>query len=127
METLVHLDTHVAILLYKGDVSRFSNKCIHLLEDNPLCISQIVRLEIKYLFEIGRIKQPPSEIIDKLQHEIGLVISPNNYENIIDNAIRVDFTRDPFDRIIVADADLNQSLLVSLDRHIQINYRNTLS
>jgi len=38
----------------------------------------------------------------------------------------LDFTRDPFDRIIVADASINNSQLISKDQIIKMNYKNTV-
>ncbi len=81
---------------------------------------------MKYLNEIGRIKQLPDIIIDALINEIGLVYSENNFERIVNQAIHLDFTRDPFDRIIVADALINNSKLISKDKIIKKNYRNTV-
>ena len=53
--------------------------------------------------EIERIKQKPDIIIDALIEEIGLTFSKNNFDRIINKAIHLEFTRDPFDRISVAD------------------------
>jgi len=41
-------------------------------------------------------------------------------------AIYLPFTRDPFDRIIIADATLNNSRLISKDRNIKKHYKNTI-
>jgi PIN domain nuclease of toxin-antitoxin system len=41
-------------------------------------------------------------------------------------AIHLDFTRDPFDRIIVADASVNNSMLISKDKIIKKHYKNTV-
>ena len=126
MERLVHIDTHVAVFLYSGQLELFSKKILDSFENNELYISEIVRLELKYLFEIGRINTGPGEIIEGLTDEIGLKISGNTYQRIIDKAIELNFTRDPFDRIIVADAMIQDSVLVSKDRHIKKNYKNTI-
>lgn len=126
MENLIFLDTHVAIWLYSGQLDLFKPRVLNLINENQVCISHIVRLEMKYLNEIGRIKQLPDIIIDALINEIGLVYSENNFERIVNQAIHLDFTRDPFDRIIVADALINNSKLISKDKIIKKNYRNTV-
>jgi PIN domain nuclease of toxin-antitoxin system len=126
MESVIFLDTHVAIWLYSGQLDLFKPKTLKLINENQLCISHIVRLEMKYLNEIGRIKQQPDVIIDALIDEIGLVFSENSIERIISHAIHLDFTRDPFDRIIVADASINNSQLISKDQIIKMNYKNTV-
>lgn len=126
MESLIFLDTHAAIWLYAGQLDLFKPKVLKLINENPVGISHIVRLEMKYLNEIGRIKQKPDEIIDALIEEIGLVFSNNSIERIINQAIHMEFTRDPFDRIIVADACINNSYLISKDKNIKKHYKNTV-
>jgi len=126
MESLIFLDTHVAVWLYSGEFNLFKPKTLKLINENPVCISHIVRLEMKYLNEIGRISLQPDVIIAALAAEIGLVYSDNNIDRIISQAIHLDFTRDPFDRIIVADASINNSIVISKDSNIIKNYKNTV-
>lgn len=71
-----------------------------LINEKQVCISHIVRLEMKYLNVVGRINQKPDVIIDALIDEIGLVFSDNIMERILGQAIHLDFTRDMFDRIM---------------------------
>ncbi len=126
MESVIHLDTHAAIWLYSGQLNLFKPQGLKLINENQVCVSHIVRLEMKYLYEIGRIKQMPDVIISTLIDEIGLVYSVNSIERIVDLAIYLNFTRDPFDRIIVADASINNSTLISKDKFIKQHYKNTI-
>lgn len=126
MESLIFLDTHAVIWLYSGELDLFSKKVLQMINENRICISHIVKLEIKYLNEIGRIRQKPDIIIDALIDEIGLTFSKNSFERVINQAIHLDFTHDPFDRIIVADASINDSYLISKDEIIINNYKNTV-
>jgi PIN domain nuclease of toxin-antitoxin system len=123
MESLIFLDTHAAIWLYAGRLDLFKPKVLQLINDKQLCISHIVKIEMKYLSEISRINQHPDVIIDALVDEIGLVYSNNSIERIVNRAIHFDFTRDPFDRIIVADAAINNSYLITKDKYIRKNYK----
>lgn len=126
MESLIFLDTHAVIWLYSGELDLFSKLALQLINENRICISPIVKLEIQFLSEIGRVKQKPDTILDALIDELGLVFSKNNFERVVNQAIQFDFTRDPFDRIIVADASINNSTLVSKDDIIKKYYKNTL-
>jgi PIN domain nuclease of toxin-antitoxin system len=126
MESLIFLDTHAVIWLYSGRLDLFKPKVLRLISDNEVCISHIVRLEMKYLHEIGRINQYPDVIIDALKDEIGLILSNNDIEKIINHAIHYDFTRDPFDRIIIADAAINNSALITKDQYIRKNYKHAV-
>lgn len=126
MEGIVFLDTHVVVFLYAGELDMFSNRVLQMINENRVYISPIVKLEIKYLNEIGRVKQKPDIIIDALNDEIGLTFSKNSFEKVVNQAIHFEFTRDPFDRIIVADASLNNSYLISKDDIIMKNYKNAI-
>ena len=76
-------------------------------------IAQIVRLELQYLYEIKRITENADEIINDLSDKIGLQMCGKNFAAIINGALKVWWTRDPFDRIIVANAALNQNALIT--------------
>ena len=60
---MIYLDTHVVVWLYAGLTEKLSQKAITLIEDNDICISPIVKLELSYLQEIERIKPSAHEII----------------------------------------------------------------
>lgn len=126
MESIIHLDTHAVVYLYAGQLEVFTKRTISILEKSLLCISDIVRLELQYLLEINRITANPGDIVSDLSNEIGLVISSNTSQRVIDKAISIDFTRDPFDRIIVADAMLEDAMLVTKDRKIAKFYHKTI-
>ncbi len=126
MERVIFLDTHVAIWLYAGQLELFKPKVLKLINAEQICISHMVRLEMQYLNEIGRINQKSDIITEALMKEIGLVYSDNSIERIVSRAIHMDFTRDPFDRMIVADACINNSLLISKDQIIRKNYNNSV-
>ncbi len=78
------------------------------------------------MYEIKRVKFESGLIIDTLINEIGLMYSDNNFDSIVRQAIHLPFTRDLFDRIIVADASINSSRLISKDRNIKKHYKNTI-
>lgn len=126
MESMIFLDTHVVIWLYSGQLDLFNPKVLKLINTEQVCISHVVKLEIQYLFEIKRIKYEPGLIIDTLIDEIGLMFSNNNFDSIVRQAIHFSFTRDPFDRIIVADASINNSRLISKDRNLKKHYKKTI-
>jgi len=123
---MIFLDTHAVVWLYSGQLDLFNQKVLKLINSEQVCISHIVKLEIQYLFEIKRVIYEPGLIIDTLIDEIGLMYSDNNFDSIVRQAIHLSFTRDPFDRIIVADASINNSKLISKDRNIKKHYKNTI-
>jgi PIN domain nuclease of toxin-antitoxin system len=119
---LIYLDTHVVIWLYAGITSIFSQSIQELINLNDIYISPIVRLEIQYLYEINRVTDKPNNIISDLSSRIGLHVDVEPFDNVINAALAISWTRDPFDRIIVASANLNNHILVSKDKTILANY-----
>jgi PIN domain nuclease of toxin-antitoxin system len=85
-------------------------------------ISPMVRLELKYLYEIGRISELPDPIIANLGHFIDLRICQEDFNQLIGYSLSLDWTRDPFDRMIVAHAAVNGNILLTKDNRILANY-----
>jgi PIN domain nuclease of toxin-antitoxin system len=119
---LIYLDTHVVIWLSAGLTTLFNSTVQNLINQNDLFISPIVRLELQYLYEIKRITDSPNAIVTDLTKRIGLQIDGTDLNKIVSQAMTFSWTRDPFDRIIVANAGLNNHILVTKDSAILANY-----
>jgi PIN domain nuclease of toxin-antitoxin system len=89
-----------------------------------LVCSPIVRLELQYLYEIGRITAKPDVILADLSQRIGLSICKKDFGSIVNQALAISWTRDVFDRLIVANAMVDQNILLSKDQKILDNYAN---
>jgi len=112
----------VVIWLYAGNLDLFSPRIQRDLEENTLLISPIVTLEVQYLHEIGRITAEAGEVIDELRRAIDLQISDTPFSQVVAQALRNTWTRDPFDHIITAQAALGQHRLLTKDRTIRDHY-----
>ncbi len=121
---MIYLDTHVVVRLCAENRIKFSNSVENLIEKYEVSISAIVCLELQYLHEIKRIAAKPEKIISNLASSIGLKICDKNFNTIISKAMSLSWTRDPFDRIIVANAAINNSVLITKDQHILEHYEN---
>jgi PIN domain nuclease of toxin-antitoxin system len=121
---LIYLDTHVVVWLYAGQVERLSDQARELINENQLCLSAVVRLELQYLYEIQRVTVEANEILLDLSDRIGLKICDTGLNTIVGGALELSWTRDPFDRIIVANAALDNNILVTKDQTILGNYGN---
>ncbi|MGV0108064.1 PIN domain nuclease, a component of toxin-antitoxin system [Nostoc sp. DSM 114160] len=119
---MIYLDTHVVAWLYAGLTDKLTDIAKTLINDNDVYISPIVRLELQYLYEIKLLKDEPDVIISNLSQQIGLKICNQNFNNIISTSLTITWTRDPFDRIITANALLNNNILLSKDENILNNY-----
>lgn len=123
MENVIFADTHVVVWLYAGKTELFSESVLGKLTSNEIYISPAVRFELQYLYEVGKIKEKPEKIIQTLSKEIGLKESNDGFIEIINEAIKHNWTRDPFDRIITAQASLHNFGLITKDSSILSNYK----
>lgn len=123
---MIYLDTHVVAWLYVGDLSVFSSDAQKAMSASPLLVSPIVRLELTYLYEIGRLKTQANVMLDYLLERIGLTVCNLPFERVIAAAVNQTWTRDPFDRIIVGQAAAQMSELVTKDRNIRDHYAQTI-
>lgn len=119
---MIYLDTHVVAWLYAGLTNHLSAKAVDLIESNRLLISPMVQLEIQYLKEIERINADPALIIESLDFSIGLEICRLPFIQVITESISHTWTRDPFDRLIVAQSQAGKAPLLTKDQTILNNY-----
>lgn len=119
---MIYLDTHVVVWLYAGLTDHLSSQAIDLIETNRLAISPMVQLELQYLQEIGRINADSALIIESLGYSIGLEICQIPFIQVVTESISHSWTRDPFDRLIVAQAQAGKRKLLTKDQTILKNY-----
>lgn len=120
------LDTHIAIWLYEKRLDLLSKKAKQYIEKNDLFISPVVKLEIEYLFEIEKIKDNSDTIYSFLERNIDLKTENSSFPEIVKISLNEKWTRDPFDRIIVAHSKLMDFTLISKDKKINKNYFRTI-
>ncbi|MGI0480250.1 hypothetical protein ACN4EE_05610 [Geminocystis sp. CENA526] len=61
-------------------------------------------------------------IISDLSNRINLKVCDQNFNLIINKSLTINWIRDPFDRIITANAHLNNDILLTKDHVILNNY-----
>ena len=119
---MIYLDTHVVVWLYAGLSEKFTLRGVDLLENKQLLISPMVQLELQYLKEIQRISAESALIVETLAYSIGLQICQTSFAQIIAESITETWTRDPFDRLIVAQAKTRGAPLLTQDHLILEHY-----
>ena len=81
-------------------------------------VSPMAVLELQYLFEVQRVNQPGRIVFDDLASRMGLALDDRPLAEVVTAALQVQWTRDPFDRLICAQAlDVGAALLTA-DRAI---------
>lgn len=120
---MIYLDTHVVAWLYAGGGGAIPESVALRLEaSEDIRISPMVRMELQYLFEIGRVAERPLPVLDALGAALGLILCNAPFGAVVRQAEDECWTRDPFDRLIVAQARLVDAPLVTKDATIHEHY-----
>lgn len=117
---MIHLDTQIVAWLYLRKTRNLGDAAQSLLRRTSApVISPLVIVELEILTELGRIS-PPSvpAMIAALEDQIGLVQSKASMAAVSEAACRFAWTRDPFDRLIVANAMADGAKLITADQVI---------
>ena len=104
---IAYLDTHVVLWLAAGKVNRLSPKAKGLMVRSELLLSAMAFLELEYLHELGRTKIRANDLLKKVEYETGLRLCDLPFSTISSSALDEKWARDPFDRLIVANAKAN--------------------
>ena len=123
---LIHLDTHVVCWLYAGRVDLLSAAARRAIERSTLQVSPMVGLELQYLREIGRIRHGPTRVLASLRSDLGLSMSELPFAAVAARARAYSWTRDPFDRLIAAQAAAARARLVTRDDLLRRHFRLAL-
>ena len=124
---IAYLDTHVVLWLAAGKVNRLSTKAKSLLGSSELLLSAMAYLELEYLHELGRTKFRAGDLLKKVEYELGVRLCDLPFATIASASLDESWTRDPFDRLIVANAKANGfAWLVSADEAISQHYPRTV-
>lgn len=123
---MIHLDTHVLIWLALRRSHRLSTRARTLVEREESHISPMVMLELEILFENGKIDRDAASLIERLSGRIELAISQTPLPTIVDRARSFAWTRDPFDRLIVANAMADGARLITADQSILENFADAV-
>jgi PIN domain nuclease of toxin-antitoxin system len=121
--SFAYLDTHAAVFLHDGLIEEFGIEARRQLEANDLLISPMVLLEFDYLFQRRRITVGARALFATLNASFGVNLCDFPFSGVANTALDIQWTNDPFDRLIVAHAQANNtSVLITRDRVIRKNY-----
>jgi PIN domain nuclease of toxin-antitoxin system len=108
------LDTHFLIWILTG-VERIEE--YPWLDDyRPWGISPISLLELQYLAEIGRIELDAGGLLQALELDTRFVLDEPPLIPLIQRALPLAWTRDPFDRLLAAHSVARRVPLCTVDR-----------
>lgn len=126
MASLIYLDTHVMAWLYAGQAERIPAAARKAINESEVLISPMALVELRYLIEIGRFTDPVEQVLEILGRDLGLKVCALPFPEVARRALDLSWTRDPFDRLIVSQACLQEAPLVTKDSDIHQHYRGAL-
>ena len=127
MNLLAYLDTNVIMQLMEGSRKRITPDAQRIMDRSDLLISPMVALELEFMYELRRTKLRSRDVQVKLAEDIGLRVCQLPFERVTETALDEAWTRDPFDRIIVAHAKANgMAHLISSDATMKQHYPRTI-
>ncbi len=124
--SLLYLDTHVVVWLAQNEPQRLSTTGRRLIERSALRISPMVSLELRYLFEIGRLKLPPRHWLPELLRRLDAELGQIPFADVVTHAEELAWSRDPFDRLIVAEAACASAALLTKDELLREHFRKAV-
>lgn len=107
--------------LYEGADRRIPAGVRDLIDSDQPFVSPIVELELSYLYEVGRVTEPARAPLGALEKTIGLKVADVSATALVQAATGLSWTRDPFDRMIAAQAIVAEAPLLTADRTILDN------
>ena len=119
---MIYLDTHVLVRLYLGEADKLGAAARSAIEKHDLLASPAAILELEMLHAIGRLKPTASRVVNALSQDLGLRICDLPFRTVVDHALKERWVRDPFDRLIVANARANDAMLLTKDERIHLHY-----
>ena len=116
------LDTHT-FLWMAADPSKLSKKVreIVLIGDNALYLSAASGWEIALLRQINRVELPdePQRFIPQALQRLRVIPLPIGFPVAVSGAMHPFLHRDPFDRIIIAEAIKEKMIVLTKDEMFQ--------
>jgi PIN domain nuclease of toxin-antitoxin system len=108
------LDTHFLIWILTG--AKKIDEYLWLDDHRPWGVSPISLLELQYLAEVGRIELNAAGLLEALQLDRRFVVDEPPLVPLIESALPLTWTRDPFDRLLAAHSTARRVPLCTVDR-----------
>jgi PIN domain nuclease of toxin-antitoxin system len=115
------LDTHFLVWIVLGSKRLMEFRWLDRYR--PWSVSPVSLLEIQFLSEIGRLSVRNPEFTNKIMNDTRFTVDDITLATLVGHALRLDWTRDPFDRLLVAHSIARRVPLCTTDRDIKSHHR----
>lgn len=89
----------------------------------PWGVSPVSLLEIQFLHEVGRLEVRQPELTQALARDPRFVLDEVPLVAMIEKALPMSWTRDPFDRLIAGHSEARRAPVCTLDRTMRREHR----
>ena len=89
----------------------------------PWGVSPVSLLELQFLSEVGRLELDHEAFVRALGADPRFVVDEVPLMALITHALPLDWTRDPFDRLLAAHSAARRAPLCTLDRRMRRDHR----
>ena len=115
------LDTHFLIWLVLG--SKRLAEFPWIERHQPWGVSPVSFLEIQFLAEIGRLSVRNPEFTGAVMEDPRFTVDDIPLLTVIRHGLRLNWTRDPFDRMLVAHSMARRIPFCTVDRRVRAHHR----
>jgi PIN domain nuclease of toxin-antitoxin system len=114
------LDTHFLIWLVLG--AKRVDGFPWIERYRPWGVSPVSFLEIQFLAEIGRLSVRNPEFTNAVMEDPRFSVDDIPVLTLVRHALRLDWTRDPFDRLLAAHSTARRLALCTTDRRLRAHH-----
>lgn len=115
------LDTHFLIWIVSGSQRLDEHRWLESYR--PWGVSPVSFLEIQLLAEIGRLEVDREGFPGRVEEDPRFVVDEAPLAALVRHALPLDWTRDPFDRLLAAHSASRRVPLCTVDRTIRAHHR----
>lgn len=115
------LDTHFLIWLVLG--SKRLAEFAWLDRHRPWGVSPVSFLEIQFLAEVGRLRVRNPDFTNAVMDDTRFIVDDIPLATLVRHGLRLDWTRDPFDRLLAAHSLARRIPFCTTDRGIRSHHR----
>lgn len=123
---MIYLDTHVLVKLWLGSMDDLGAAARRAISEQELLASPAAVLELESLHEIRRLVPTAQNLVGTLGEQFGLRVCDLPFRIVVEHALAERWGRDPFDRLIVANAKANNASLVTKDQRIHRHFSRAI-
>lgn len=117
----VLLDTH--FLLWTALDAERLKEFPWLNAYRPWGVSPVSFLEIQFLAEVGRLEVRNPDFVHAVAADPRFTVDEVPLVTLVEKALPLSWTRDPFDRLLAAHSDARRVPLCTLDRRVRASHR----